>query len=172
MTGRLVPALAWLASATALLAGGFLLFAFALARIAAGDDGEARAALAVWAQIVLVKGLLPQLWLCLGLWALFARPLGLPARGRLGSAAGLAVAALVAGLPVAAWLLPLDLPNLPAVVFRGPANFAATVVEMSVPVWLAGLLAGFALRGRAGEPAELSGSGARSAPTRAGRGGS
>ena len=148
MSGRLVPGLVWLASATLLLAGGFLLFAYAAARLAGGAGAEARTALAIWAQVVLVKGLLPQLWLCLALWPVCDRLLGLRARGRVGLAAGLAIAALVAGVPVAAWLLTLELPRLPAVVFRGPGNFAATVLEMSVPVWLAGLLPALVLRAR------------------------
>jgi hypothetical protein len=149
MTGRLASGAAWLAGATLLLSAGFLLFAFALARLT-GADTEARAALALWTQIVLVKGLLPQLWLCLALFAIADRRLGLRARGGSGLAAGLAVAALLAGIPVAAWLLTLDLPQLPAVVFRDAANFAATVVEMSVPVWLAGWLSARVVGARAG----------------------
>jgi hypothetical protein len=155
MTGRLASGAVWLASSTALLAAGFLLFAAGLARLGGGDV-EARAALAIWAQIVLVKGLLPQSWLCLALWALFHARVAPRARGRLGLVAGLAVSAVLAGIPVAAGLLPLELPNLPAVVFRGPANFAATVLEMSVPVWIAALVPGLALRARAGESAAAS----------------
>jgi hypothetical protein len=145
MTGRLAPGLVWLASATLLLAVGFLAFALAIARLAGGADAGSRAALALWAQIVLVK--------CLAVFALLDRRLGLRARGRPGLAAGLAVSALAAGIPVAAWLLTLDLPRLPPVVFRDAANFAATVVEMSVPVWIAALVPGLALRARAGASA-------------------
>jgi hypothetical protein len=134
--------LLWWACASGLLAGGFalyLLLAFAIERPAdATAARELRAALAIYGKVVLLKGLLPQLWIALALAGLLERGF-LRARSRAGLAVLLAVSAGLAGLPVAAILLRANLPWLPRVVFSGPANFALTWLQMSAAVVAAAL---------------------------------
>jgi hypothetical protein len=109
-----------------LLAGGFLAYVFAFALLAAGESvRETQTALMIYARTVLIKGLLPQLLLTLALLALALRFF----RGR--TTLAVIACALVAGLGVAAALLPLDLPRLPAVKYKGAWNFTATVLEMT-----------------------------------------
>jgi hypothetical protein len=135
--------LLWWACASALLAGGFVLYlllGFAIARPAdAAAARELRAALTIYGKVVLFKGLLPQLWLALVLAGLLERRF-LRARGRAGLAVLLALSAGLAGLPVAATLLRADLPWLPRAVFTGPLDFAMTWLQMSAAVVAAALL--------------------------------
>jgi len=120
-----------------LLTAGFLGSVFlATLWIDPASTRETQIALAIYARVVLVKGLLPQLALALLLGAVLGRVPRLAGRG----GRALLRAALAAGLAalvVAPTLMPLDLPTLPAVKFRGPGNFAATVLEMSAAVALA-----------------------------------
>jgi uncharacterized membrane protein len=115
-----------------LLCAGFLAFvALASLRIEPDAVREGQVALVIYARVVLVKGLLPQLALALLLGPAIARIPALAGARGAPSAARAILAAGVAALVVAATLMPLDLPSLPAVKFRGPGNFVATALEMT-----------------------------------------
>jgi hypothetical protein len=133
-----------LACSTLLLVGGFALYlvgVYAWKRPADPEQAhELRQALEVYARLLTVRGLLPQLWIALPLGALLERLFRSPARTRAGRALLLAAAAGVAGLFAAAVLLPAKLPGAPRVVFTGPANFASTWLEMTAAVTAAALL--------------------------------
>lgn len=134
----------WWACASLLLAGGFalyLLVAYAIARPADPEAArELRTALTVYGRLLLVKGLLPQLWLALGIAMLHERRSAgaAPSRPRLVALIG--ISAALAGLFVASTLLRADLPGSPRVAFTGLANFARTWLEMSAAVGAALLL--------------------------------
>jgi hypothetical protein len=145
-----------------LLVGGlalYLVVVYALKRPADPEAArELRQALEVYGRVVVVRGLLPQLWIALPLGALLERLFPSRARSRGGLAVLLALAAGLAGLLVSATLLRAALPGIPRIVFTGPANFARTWLELSAAVTAAALLprlAWTALRARAasaGEP--------------------
>jgi hypothetical protein len=126
-----------------LLVGGFALYLVVAYRWKRSPDPHAaqelRQALQVYGRLLVTRGLLPQLWIALPLAALFARGFS-RGGGRAALALPLALATGLAGLLVAAILLPANLPGAPRVVFTGPGNFAATWLEMSVAVLLAALL--------------------------------
>jgi hypothetical protein len=129
----------WVSSASLLLAVGFLGLVYAVSVLARARSEPAsvrgmQTALVIYARVVLVKGLLPQLLLTLALWPALDRLLSLRRRGRLGVVAGVASAAALAALVVAPTLLTAALPGLPAVRFQGPVNFVETVVEMTLAV--------------------------------------
>jgi hypothetical protein len=137
--------LAWWLGATALLAGGlalYLLAVFALQRPADPEAArELRTALSVYGRLLLVRGLLPQLWIALALAGWLERRVPRLAGGRARHAALFGACAGLAGLLVASLLLPARVPGAPHVVFTGPLNFARTWLEMSAAVtaamWLA-----------------------------------
>jgi hypothetical protein len=128
---RLLRGLVQVASAHLLLVVGFFALVWASGRLA--ESEETLRALTVWARVVLVKGLLPQLWLSLVLWPLLRRLPGLSGAG-VREALAIALGVLLAGVLVASLLMTRPAPGYPAVVFRGPGNFVATVLEMSVAV--------------------------------------
>jgi hypothetical protein len=139
------------ALASLLLVGSFaayVLFAYALKR----PDGdpqaalELRQALEIYGRLVILRGLLPQLWLTLPLAALLERFVPALTRSRARRAGAVAIAAGVAGLLVASTLLRLQLPGAPRVVFSGPLNFAVTWLEMTAGVVAAVLVARALLR--------------------------
>ena len=136
--GSMRRALRWGIAASLLLAGGlalYLLLVYAIGRPA--DPAAARElhdALFVYGRLLLVKGLLPQLWLALWLGSWLERRLAASARGPARLAALLAASAGVAGLLVASTLLRAELPGSPRVVFADAANFARTWLEMSAAV--------------------------------------
>lgn len=142
--------LLWAACSSLLLAGGFvlyLMFAFAIERPVDPEAArELRTALSIYGRLVLVRGLLPQLFVALALGSLLERQFPAPARSRTGLAVLFALSALFAGLLVVPTLLPADLPGLPRVVFTGPLNFARTWLEMSAAVTAALLLPRLAWR--------------------------
>jgi hypothetical protein len=134
------------ALATLLLAGGFalyLVFAYTLKRPAASspEAAELRQALEVYGRLVILRGLLPQLWLTLPLAAGLERIAPGFARSGARRTLALAIAAGAAGLLVASTLLRLQLPGAPRVVFTGPLNFAFTWLEMTAGVVAAVLAA-------------------------------
>ena len=136
-------ALVWSAAAAVLLSCGFLFFVFLASRLASGDADavdETRRALVVYARIVWLKGLLPQLAVCLLLFLAAERPFRLSASGRPRVGAALFGCALLAGA-VALPLLTVDAPGWPGVVFQGPGNVVATLLEMSAAVTAAAWLA-------------------------------
>jgi hypothetical protein len=122
---------------------GFAVFVAIGARLAGGDVEaveRTRQTLAVYAAVVLLKGLLPQWLLTLILYRIAAPRFQLE-RSRRRMAVGVGLCALGAGGIVAALLLPSPLPGWPAaVVYRDAANFLATWLELSVAVSLAGWL--------------------------------
>jgi hypothetical protein len=128
----------WWIAASALLAGGlalYLLFVFFVQRPAdpvAAD--ELRMALTLYGRLVLVKGVLPQLWIALALATLLERRAPALGHGRARRAALFGACAAVAGLLIASTLLRADIPGSPRVVFTGPLNFVRTWLEMSVAV--------------------------------------
>lgn len=135
----------WFGSAALLLVLGFLAVVYAGAlslELRGGSEsvGEAQSALVIYARMVLLKGLLPQLLLALLLWSVLDRRFGFRRRGRLGLALGVTLCALLAGAVVAPLLLPLHLPPLARVKFTGPGNVVATVLEMTAAVASALLL--------------------------------
>jgi len=136
----------WALAATGLLAAGFLFYVYLASLVAAGhleDPQTARTqhALVIYARVMLVKGLLPQLWIALALWPVLGRRLLRRLGGRLGEGVGLLACAALAGLVVLPTLLLADLPGLPAVRFRDLGNALATLAETSAAVvaalWLA-----------------------------------
>lgn len=132
----------------ALLTAGFLGGVFlATFWIDPESTRKTQIALAIYARVVLVKGLLPQLALALVLGAALDRAPRLAGGGVGRKALRALLAAGLSALAVAPTLMPLDLPTLPAVKFRGPGNFAASVLEMTAAVATALLLAEF-LAGR------------------------
>jgi hypothetical protein len=140
--------LLWGLCAVALLLMGFAGFIALGARLAGGDAAaveRTRQSLGVYGAVVLLKGLLPQLLLTLGLYRLAAPRFGLE-RSLRRLSLGLAACALLAGVAVAGLLLPLSLPGWPAaVVYRSAGNFVATVLQLAVAVTLAALLPRLAL---------------------------
>jgi hypothetical protein len=138
----MLRAAAWVASAAALLTLGFLAWVQLGAAIAtdhAEPDAvqQMHAAFAVYARVVLVKGLLPALLLALAFWPLLDRVGRFSRRGRLGLALGLALAATLASVAIAAALMPLAAPGLPSVTYTGTGNFVRTCMEMAGAVMLA-----------------------------------
>ncbi|MGH0030717.1 MAG: hypothetical protein ACQGVC_13060 [Myxococcota bacterium] len=136
----------------AVCAGLLLLVVFAgyvavVARLAPGDAEtveRTRQGLALYAGIVLLKGLLPQLVATFVLYAVLAPRLDFErSRGRV--VLGVVGCAAAAGLLAAGLLLPLELPGLPSVRYRGVGNFAATALELTAGVSLACLAARFAV---------------------------
>lgn len=136
----------WALAATGLLAAGFLAYVYLASLVAAGhleqaETARTQRALVMYARVVLVKGLLPQLWIALALWPVLGRALARRLRGRAGEALGLLACATLAGLVVLPTLLVADLPGLPAVRFRDLGNAAATLAETTAAVaaalWLA-----------------------------------
>jgi len=131
------------ACSSLLLVGGFALYLLVAYRLTRPPDPRAakelRVALQVYGRLVAIRGLLPQLWIALPLGALLAR-LFPRTDVRAAQALPLALATGVAGLLVAAILLPANLPGAPRVVFTGPGNFVATWLEMSVAVLAAALI--------------------------------
>jgi hypothetical protein len=125
----------WWIGASALLVGVFALYlvlVFAVQRPA--DPGEARdlrTALSIYGRVVLVKGLLPQLWVALALAGLLERRAPGLARTRARTAALYLACSALAALGIASTLLRADIPGSPRVVFTGPLNFARTWLEMS-----------------------------------------
>jgi hypothetical protein len=97
-------------------------------------------ALRIYATLVLLKGLLPQLLLALLLWPVLDRLLSLRDRGRKGVAAGLVACAALAAAVVAPTLLTSSLLGLPPVKFRDAWNFVQTFLEMTIGVSAALLL--------------------------------
>jgi hypothetical protein len=97
----------------------------------------------ICARIVLIKGLLPQLLFTLMLLGAFER---------YAPVVSVAIAAipcaLIAGVAVAALLLPASLPKLPAVQYEGTWNFVATVLQMTAVVTVATLAPRLLLRKR------------------------
>jgi len=128
----------WWVLASALLAGGlalYLLLAFALQRPAEPAAAEElRTALTLYGRLVLVKGVLPQLWIALALATLLEHRAPALARSRARLAALFGACAGVAGLLIASTLLRADIPGSPRAVFTGPLNFARTWLEMSAAV--------------------------------------
>lgn len=142
MSAVLLRAAAWLLCAVALLTAGLFYWLhlgalIATAHAAPGAASRVQTAFSVYAQVVLAKGLLPALVLTLALGSLFDWRGRLARRGRLGVPLGLAIAATLASIAVAALLLPLALPGLPSVVFTGTGNFVRTCAEMAAAVMLA-----------------------------------
>jgi hypothetical protein len=134
------------ACATLLLVGGFvlyLLFAYAVKRSAADAQAaqELRQALEIYGRLVIVRGLVPTLWLALPFALLLERAVPALAQSGRGRAAALAIAAGVAALVVAAVLLPAQFPGAPHVVYSGAWNFVATWLEITAGVVAAALLA-------------------------------
>jgi hypothetical protein len=133
------------ACASLLLAGGFAAYLVVAYLLKRPPDPEAarelRQALELYGQLLIGRGLLPQLWIALPLAALLARAFPAWTRSRAGTVGALAFAAGLAGLLVAATLLRAELPGEPRVVFTGPGNFLATWLEMSAGVIAAAWLA-------------------------------
>jgi hypothetical protein len=142
MTGKRLGGPAWALCAAVLLSAGFLGSvhagtAIALAHAKPEALLQVQTAFVVYARVVLVKGLLPALLVALLLWPLLDRGGRFSGRGRAGLALGLAIAAMLASVAIAAALLPLTLPGLPPVTFTGALNFARTCAEMTGAVMLA-----------------------------------
>lgn len=159
-----VRLLAWAALACALVAAGFaaLVFGSSTWLSAQAEPGAAlrmHSAFAVYFRVVLGKGLLPAAVGAVALWPLLDGRRRFSRRGRCGVALGIAVAATLSSVAVAALLLPRAWPGLPAVAFRGPANFAQSAAELAAGVaaalGLARALLG--LRGRRSGVAAVSG---------------
>jgi hypothetical protein len=139
------------ALASLLLVGGFaayVVFAYTIKRPAADPEAalELRQALEIYGRLVILRGLLPQLWLTLPLAALLERFVPALARSGARRAGAVAIAAGAAGLLVASTLLRLQLPGAPRVVFSGPLNFAVTWLELTAGVVAAVLVARALLR--------------------------
>lgn len=139
---KVLGAAAWTASAAALLAVGFLFWvnlgsSIALVRAKPEAGFQVRTAFEVYARVVLLKGLLPALLLALALWPLLDWRGRFSRRGRLGFALGLALAATLASVAVAAAFLPVPALGLPAVKYTGTVNFLLTCIEMAGAVTLA-----------------------------------
>jgi len=137
-------ALLWGVVSTLLLVGGlalYLVVAYTLRRPADPDAArELRQALEIYARVVVVKGLLPSLWIAVPLGALLERLFPARARSRRGLAALLALAAGLAGLLVVATVFRAAIPGLPRIVLSGPAHVARTWLELSAAVTAAMLL--------------------------------
>ena len=137
--------LLWGLSSALLLTFGFLALMYVVNRLAQAQTDPAtvrqtQLALVIYARVVLLKGLLPQLAIALALWPVLDRLFAFQRRGRMGLVAGLTLSALLAALIVAPTLLPLNLDSLPAVKFRSVGNFVASVLEMTAAVATATLL--------------------------------
>ena len=140
MTRRVLGSLAWLASSALLLCVGVIGSMYAAIRLARGDPDALRKtqfALVVYTQVVLLKGLLPQLLLAWAVWPLVERSFSLRSRGRRAVALGLVAAAALASLPAAALLLPAPLFGLSPVRYSGALNLLETCAEMTLAVALA-----------------------------------
>ncbi len=135
----------WALSSTALLTLGFLAWVYISFRLATSGADEAsiqstRTALGVYARLVLLKGLLPQLLLALLAWPVLDRLFSLRDRGRKSVAAGLLACAALAAAVVIPTLLTSSLLDLPAVKFKDAWNFVQTYLEMTIGVSAALLL--------------------------------
>lgn len=143
-TRKVLGAAAWTVSAVVLLAVGFLAWVNLGATIATRAKPDAalqvRTAFELYAQLVLFKALLPALLLALVLWLLLDWRGWFSRRGRLGLALGLALAATLASVVVAAALMPVPLLGLPAVKFPGALDFVRTCLEMAAAVSFAAWL--------------------------------
>jgi hypothetical protein len=152
MNPSLRSGLLWAFCAGLLLTFGFLGMVYvatllAQARSDPASVREMQVALVIYARVVLVKGLLPQLLIALALWPALDRLFSFGSRGRWGEVLGLSGSALLAALIVAPTLLPLDLDLLPAVKFRSAGNFVVSVLEMTAAVAAATLLPRWILPG-------------------------
>jgi hypothetical protein len=128
-----------------LLTVGFLLFVYAATLLAQtqldeGSAGTMQIGLSIYARVVLLKGLLPQLLLALLLWPLLDRIFSLQRWGKRGLVLGLAASAALALFFVIPGLLMLDFKELPAVKFRSSANLIVSALEMTAAVTVALLL--------------------------------
>lgn len=118
-----------------LVSAGFLAYVFGVSLLAEGESvRQTQVALMIYARTILVKGLVPQTLLALALLPACRRVLPGP------DLPAVVASALAAALAVAALLLPLDLPMLPAVRYTGVWNFTATVLELTAAVAAAVLL--------------------------------
>jgi hypothetical protein len=128
----------WWICASALLAGGFalyLLLVYALERPPEPEAArELRTALSVYGRVVLVKGVLPQLWIALALASWLEQRAPDLARSRARRAGLFGACAGLAGLLIASTLLRADIPGSPRVVFSGPLNFVRAWLEMTAAV--------------------------------------
>ena len=138
---KVLGAAAWTASAAALLAIGFLAWVNLGAWIATRAQPDAalqvRTAFELYAYLVLFKALLPALLVALALWPLLDWSGWFSRRGRPGLALGLALAATLGSVVVAAALMPVTALGLPTVQFTGPVNFVRTCLELAAAVTLA-----------------------------------
>jgi len=149
--------LLWGVCSSLLLVGGLALYlvaGYALTRPADPDAArELRQALEIYGRVVVVKGLLPSLWIAVPLGALLERRFPARAGTRRGLAVLLALAAGLAGLLVVATVFRAVIPGMPRLVLDGPAHYARTWIEISAAVTAALLLprlAWTALRTRGG----------------------
>lgn len=129
----------WAVVSSLLLAGGFLGYVYLASRVAQRNlDSDSvqtmQTAFVIYARTVLVKGLLPQLLLSLGLFRVLDFFFSIRGRGRTRLILGLVVSALVAAVIIAPTLMVANFPHLPAVKFRDTTNFVVTCLEMTAAV--------------------------------------
>jgi hypothetical protein len=150
--------LGWAALACVLAAVGFAALVYGSAAWLGGQaDPDAalrmRGALMVYFLVVLVKGLIPAVFGAVALWPLVDWRGRLSRRGRRGVVGALVIAATLSSVVVAGLLMPRAWHGLPAVAFRGPANFVQSAAELAAGVALALGLARILLGLRGGVPA-------------------
>ncbi len=106
-----------------------------------GDVATRQTALVLYARIVLPKVLLPHAVVTLALYAIAERSTALSRLGHWPRRGAFVVMALGVAALLAAFWLPSDAFGLARVNTRGPGNFAATCIEISVATTAAALAA-------------------------------
>jgi hypothetical protein len=129
----------WAVSSSLLLAVGFVLIVYVASILAArrmdpDEVGGVQRALAIYAQVVLLKGLLPQLLLTLVVFAALDRVLSLAGRGHWIVVLGLVFSATVAVSIVFPMSLTVEGAGLPAVKSESWASTIRTCAEMTAAV--------------------------------------
>ncbi len=161
MNRGLLRALLWFACSAALLCAGFLaLLAVGALMVRSQDPDAARQlpmALAIYARVVLLKGLLPAVAMTFLLWPLIERVFSLARRGRVALALGVFTAAAIASTAVAGLLLPSGLWGTDSVRYAGIANFLQSCAEMTAGVGAAVLISRWLVGSEARIPVWLSG---------------
>ena len=156
-----IPRGRWLVASTLLASVGLLGFAYLATQLATPTDGgtsvrKAQIAVVIWAREVLVKGLLPHLWITIGLWwgverLLAARALREGQRIGLGACLAAATSVLVVSQGLTAELF-----DGPTVVIDGTAALLRASLELTLGTSLAAALPHLVFerraRRRAGSP--------------------
>ena len=131
--------MAWILASTTLLVVCFLGYVYlaslvAGARAAEDDVRRLQTALALYARIVLLKGLLPATAISFLLWIGIDRLTAAASRGLLLRALVIAGCTTVAAVAVAATLMPSAWLELPAVHYTGTGNFIATTLQLAAGI--------------------------------------